>query len=158
AFDTDEASDGRVALAKAISRRPDIVVADSRLPGINGYDLCRLLRHDTATRQTPIVVITPDDESTGLVQARAAGADMVLARPCEPDVLLKEVWELIRLSRELRERSRAIQFRIAEERAKSAQLNAAAATSRRVSRSASFQRHFSTSPPTEPPAVFCPKC
>ena len=39
---THEATDGREALAKAITRRPDIVLTETRLPGISGYDLCGL--------------------------------------------------------------------------------------------------------------------
>src|SRR6476619_2091162 len=54
----DEAEDGREALAKAISSRPDILITETRLPGISGYDLCSLLRADETTRDIPIVFIT----------------------------------------------------------------------------------------------------
>src|SRR3954471_18322062 len=51
AYHVEETDDGRDALARAITIQPDVVVAETRLPGINGYELCRLLRHDPATRR-----------------------------------------------------------------------------------------------------------
>src|SRR5581483_11966846 len=59
-----EASDGREALAKAIATSPDVIVTETRLPGINGYDLCALLRRDSVTRTIPIVVVTGDAFAT----------------------------------------------------------------------------------------------
>jgi len=56
----EEADDGRAALAKAISGRPDIIVTETHLPGMSGFDLCSLLRQDAATRAIPIVVVTSD--------------------------------------------------------------------------------------------------
>src|SRR2546430_1626636 len=58
AYEIDDAEDGREALAKAISRRPAVVVTETRLPGISGFELCRLLRHDPLTETIPIVVVT----------------------------------------------------------------------------------------------------
>ncbi|HZT76170.1 MAG TPA: response regulator [Vicinamibacterales bacterium] len=48
--DVEEAADGREALAKALMRHPDVIVTETRLPGINGFELCRLLRHDARGR------------------------------------------------------------------------------------------------------------
>src|SRR4051794_24656698 len=66
AYRVEESDDGRDALAKAISLQPDVLVAETRLPGINGYELCRLLRHDAATRTIAIVMVTGDALSTDL--------------------------------------------------------------------------------------------
>src|SRR5438552_874150 len=57
---TEESADGREALALAISKHPEIIVTETRLPGINGFELCQLLRRDIATAATPIVVVTGD--------------------------------------------------------------------------------------------------
>src|SRR5438034_3312252 len=58
--DIDEAEDGREALAKAMTRHPDVIVTETRLPGINGFDLCTLLRRDTSTSAIPIIFVTGD--------------------------------------------------------------------------------------------------
>src|SRR5437660_963093 len=76
--EAEEARDGREALAKALSRPYDIVVTETRLPGISGYELCELLRQDAVTRSTPIVVITGEAYPANLDRARQAGADVVL--------------------------------------------------------------------------------
>src|SRR3954468_260420 len=73
--DTDEADDGREALAKAIARHPDVVVTETRLPGIDGCALCELLRNDPTTRETAIVVVTGDEYERDIARARKAGAD-----------------------------------------------------------------------------------
>src|SRR5437667_11853901 len=57
-YDVEQATDGRQALAIAVSRRPNVVVTETQLPGIDGFNLCRLLRADQATSATPIVVVT----------------------------------------------------------------------------------------------------
>jgi CheY-like chemotaxis protein len=73
---------GPDALAIAFSRRPDVIVADSHLPTISGYELCALLRRDLATRSTPIVLVTSDTMAKELEHARASGASSVMLKPC----------------------------------------------------------------------------
>jgi CheY-like chemotaxis protein len=74
----EEAEDGREALAKAISHLPDVIITETRLPGISGFDLCTLLRQDEATCAIPIVVVTGDAFDTDVRRAQMAGADAVL--------------------------------------------------------------------------------
>jgi CheY-like chemotaxis protein len=71
----EEAEHGREALAKALARLPDDIVTETRLPGITGYELCRLLRQDALTRSTPIVVWNAGAERTfGYGGANALGS------------------------------------------------------------------------------------
>src|SRR4051812_45686414 len=74
----EEVGDGREALAKALSTPPHVVITETRLPGITGYDLCDLLRRDIATRTVPIVVVTGDALPTDVQRAKECGADAVL--------------------------------------------------------------------------------
>src|SRR5262245_49426419 len=110
-IDLDEARDGREALATALARPHDLVVTETRLAGISGYELCELLRRDVATRATPIVVITGEASATTVERARAAGADAVLLKPCLPDVLLAEMRRLLQRSVELREHAKELRSR-----------------------------------------------
>src|SRR5690349_15896226 len=87
----DEAEDGREALAKALAHHPDIIVTETRLPGINGFDLCRLLRDDEMTREIPIVFVTGDAYAQDVKHAESAGADAVLVKPCLPEKLATEI-------------------------------------------------------------------
>src|SRR4026207_1227417 len=88
----EQAEDGRDALAKVFSRQPDIVITETHLPGINGFELCALLRQDTATRSIPIVLVAPAkiDVDLDVERAETAGADAVLTKPCPPATLFAE--------------------------------------------------------------------
>jgi CheY-like chemotaxis protein len=77
----EEVDDGREALAKAVAIRPDVIVADTRLPGINGYELCQHLRETAETCAIPIVIVTAEAFPCDLSHADAAGADAVLVKP-----------------------------------------------------------------------------
>jgi CheY-like chemotaxis protein len=80
-----EAEDGAEALGKAICGRPDVVVTDTRLSRIDGYELCSLLRQDEATRAASIVVVTAQALPEDVTRAFTAGADEVLVKPFLPD-------------------------------------------------------------------------
>src|SRR5687768_17028745 len=90
-WQVDEASDGREALAKAIALRPDVIVTETRLPGIDGVTLCDLLRRDVTTNAIPVVVVTGDAYPSDIEHALEAGADVVLTKPCLPEQLSLEL-------------------------------------------------------------------
>src|SRR5262245_58822088 len=109
--EVDEAEEGRQALAKPLDHPHDGFVTETRMPGLDGFALCGLLREDAATRTTPIVVLTADAYARSIERATRAGADCVLVKPCLPDVLLREVQRLnlvMRQSKELRGRATAL--------------------------------------------------
>jgi CheY-like chemotaxis protein len=153
----EQADDGRDALAKIFSRQPDIVVADTQLPGINGFELCALLRHDAATRGIPIVMVTREAFADEVQRAETAGADAVLAKPCRPETLFAEIQRLVRLSADLRERSRAARERMHEQLSRSGTL-LDRSRRRRTMLSSAHTRHDTTTPPITPPALLCPEC
>src|SRR5439155_6632990 len=74
ACDVDQAEDGREALAKAFSRHPDVIITETRLPFINGFDLCALLRRDASTSTMPIIFVTGDAFETDMKRAERVGA------------------------------------------------------------------------------------
>jgi CheY-like chemotaxis protein len=99
-YEIDEADDGREALAKAISQHPTVIVTETRLPGMSGFELCRLLRQDGQTKGIPIVFVTGDASANDLTLAKAAGADAVLVKPCFPEQLAAEIRRVIAEGRE----------------------------------------------------------
>jgi CheY-like chemotaxis protein len=90
-YSVEHATNGREALAQAILHPPDIIVMETRLLGVDGYCLCEFLRATRDTRTIPIVVLTADARPASLERARRAGADVVLTKPCLPEVLLMEM-------------------------------------------------------------------
>ncbi len=155
----EEADDGRAALAKAISGRPDIIVTETQLPGINGFDLCSLLRQDAATRAIPIVVVTSDVFEVDVTRVWQAAADAVLIKPCLPQVLFAEIQRLLARSASLRERAGAVRERMRDQLAKSGRLiEQSRAVVRRQMLSSAHIRQETTTPPVIPPALVCPSC
>jgi len=157
ACSVEEADDGREALAKAIARLPDVIVTEARLPGIDGLELCDLLRRDAATCHIPILCVTGDAAQTTFVQN--AGADSVLVKPCLPERVLTEIHRLLDQSAGLRQRPRRVSQRVSAETEGSASANACASRiSHRTILSRSYQRLDTTEPPGGPPSLVCPTC
>jgi CheY-like chemotaxis protein len=149
-----EATDGPEALAVALSRRPDVIVADSHLPGISGYELCDLLGRDLATRAIPIVLVTSDVMARELEHARTSGATSVMTKPCPPDTLLTEAVRLLEVSRAPRDCSAvAGDLATAGSERRSPESNP---RSHRLSRT--HLRGETDVPPASPPQLICPDC
>lgn len=81
------ALDGDTAVAKARDLQPDLVLLDLGLPGMDGVAVCRALRADPATADTPIIVVSQETDPARTRLAWEAGADDVLAKPFDPEVL-----------------------------------------------------------------------
>jgi two-component system, cell cycle response regulator DivK len=154
----DEASDGREALAKGLSHPHDVIVTETRLPGINGYELCQLLRRDQTTKTTPILVVTGEGFPSNVERARKAGADAVLVKPCLPDALLQEMRRTIERSRELRQHSQAMKGRIQAQLTRAQEVQNQSVATRRRALSRIFNRQDTTAPPSPPPDLVCPVC
>jgi two-component system, cell cycle response regulator DivK len=156
-----EAEDGREALAKAISRHPDVVITETRLPGLSGFDLCALLRRDSSTSTIPVIFVTGDAFEADVKRAERAGADAVLTKPCLPEQLLKEIRRVLQHSRELRARGAEAREQVHKQLTRSEELierSHANLFKRRVILSRAHHRRDTTEPPTAPPALICPNC
>jgi CheY-like chemotaxis protein len=99
----EEAGDGADALAKAIAFRPDVIITGIRLATLDGYELCSRLRAHPATATTPIVVLTGEAFNHQTRRAELAGASKVLVTPCLPDVLHREIEQLVQVSKRMRD-------------------------------------------------------
>lgn len=155
AWATEEAADGREALAKALARRPDVIVTETHLPGISGYDLCEILKRDVATRGIPVVMLTAD----ALQRATTSGADGVLSKPCLPAVLQAEIQRVLAISRDLSSRAAAAREKVHAQVASSTKrLDRARESARPAPLSHAYNRHDTTAPPVAPPDLICPEC
>jgi len=106
-YDVELAADGAEALAAVERREPDAVVLDVLMPGIDGLEVCRLLRK--AQSRVPILMLTVRDELGDRIEGLDAGADDYLGKPFELEELLARVRALLRGLRRARvERSCAL--------------------------------------------------
>lgn len=93
-FAVREAADGQSALAACEQEMPDIVLLDVMMPGLDGYEVCRRIKSDNRAAGTFVVLMTAGHQATEEARARAAGADLYVAKPFSPNELLQTVQSL----------------------------------------------------------------
>jgi putative two-component system response regulator len=91
------ASDGESALQAVVRDRPDLVLLDVNMPGIDGFEVCRRLKADPKTRLIPVVLITTFTASEDRIRGIEAGADDFLSKPPIIAELEARVRSLMRL-------------------------------------------------------------
>lgn len=80
-FEVIEAADGRAALTLAARHRPDLILLDVMMPGVDGYEVCRQLRSLPATATTPIIMMTGLDDGESINRAYEIGATDFVTKP-----------------------------------------------------------------------------
>jgi len=87
-FEVSTARSGREALVAVTKNLPDLIVSDVRMPGMDGFELARRLRHAPNFALLPIVFLTAKDETEDRVEGFRSGVDAYLTKPFEPDELV----------------------------------------------------------------------
>src|SRR3989442_8892367 len=91
------AFDGETALRQVHAERPDLVVSDILMPGMDGYELCRRVRSDPLTALLPIVLVTSLDPQAERINGLEAGADDFLSKPVNWEEVLGRGKALLRV-------------------------------------------------------------
>jgi two-component system cell cycle response regulator DivK len=90
-----EADDGNAAVKAVRQHRPDLVVMDAGLPGLDGWDATAALKNDPATASVPILVLTVHGQRSDVERAEAAGCDAYVLKPADPSGLAETVARMI---------------------------------------------------------------
>ena len=93
-YAVDEAGDGEAGLAAFARAKPDLVLLDVMMPGMNGYDVCRAIRKDDA--RTPVVMLTAKDDEIDKVLGLELGADDYIVKPFGVRELLARLAAVLR--------------------------------------------------------------
>ena len=91
-----EAADGQEALNLIQEEKPDVVLLDWMLPTLSGIEVCRQIRREPATRDTPVIMLTARTEDRDAVRALNTGADDYITKPFNIDALLARIRALLR--------------------------------------------------------------
>lgn len=110
-----QAADGEAALREARAARPDLILLDIHMPGIDGYETCRRLKADPATRPIPVIFVSGIDDISAKVEAFSAGGVDYLTKPFHDDEVRMRVATHLalcslqhRLEERVRERTAAL--------------------------------------------------
>lgn len=99
-FRVEQAHNGLQALERAIDVRPDAILTDLNIPGIDGYELTRRLKADQRTQHIPILAVTGYGPFTNdPSRADRAGCDAILPKPCDPEDVETTLRNLIQEAR-----------------------------------------------------------
>jgi twitching motility two-component system response regulator PilG len=92
-----EAGDGAEGLRKARETRPDLIISDVRMPGMDGFELCVAVRADALLHATPFLLLTSLKDEASRAAGRRAGATAFLSKPVAVDELRDRVGALLKL-------------------------------------------------------------
>lgn len=95
-YNAECASDGEEALTLIAAKRPDLILLDLMLPGIDGLEICRRLRSVDSATEIPIIMLTACGEEEDVVRGLELGADDYITKPFSIKVLLARVQAVLR--------------------------------------------------------------
>ena len=93
-FEFASAQNGEEGLKKAKEEKPDLVLLDIIMPKMDGYEVCRELRKDPASKNTPVIAITASGERDIEKKCLSAGANAVIIKPYDSINLVNKIKEL----------------------------------------------------------------
>lgn len=95
-FEVSTSRDGEEGLARIRRERPDLVILDLMLPGMDGTEICRAVKRDPGTRDIPIIMVTAKTEESDVVLGLGLGADDYVPKPFSPRELVARVQAVLR--------------------------------------------------------------
>ena len=102
-FNVITAMNGEKALELALAERPDLVLLDVMMPGMDGFEVCKRMKSDPRTADIPVVMVTALSDIADRVRGLQAGADDFLTKPVNDTALFARVRSLVRLKRMMEE-------------------------------------------------------
>ena len=99
-FEVELARNGEEGLEACKARRPDVVVSDVIMPGMDGYEVCRRIKADPALKNVPVLLATSLAEPKDVMRAVAAGADNYLTKPYDDERLPARIRRVVGAARD----------------------------------------------------------
>lgn len=95
-FETCEFYNGHLGYKGVLERKPELVICDVMLPDMDGYEIVSRLKENAETRHTPVIMLTALNDDVHQIKAYKAGADDYMVKPCNFQLLLARMMQLIK--------------------------------------------------------------
>ena len=90
-FEVKGVANGRAALEAVAEDKPDLVLLDIMLPEIDGFEVCRQLKSDPATRHIPVIMLTAKKSREDMVRGEKVGADWYITKPFKSAMVIDTI-------------------------------------------------------------------
>ncbi len=94
-YKVEGAMDGQAALEAVETMHPDLILLDIMLPKIDGFEVCRQVKTNAATRHIPIIMLTAKKSKEDLVMGEQVGADMYITKPYKLSMVIENIQRLL---------------------------------------------------------------
>jgi len=94
-YDVSTASNGMTGLRMATEDKPDLLILDVMLPGIDGFEICSRLRNEPQTAKLPIMMLSAKGQESDKTTGLKVGADEYLTKPVDRELLLEKITTLL---------------------------------------------------------------
>jgi DNA-binding response OmpR family regulator len=94
-FDVLKARDAQAALSVLEETIPDLIILDVMMPGMNGIDLCQVIRQSEPTRKTPVLILSARGDAESIIKGIEAGANDYLPKPILHHDLVSKVRSML---------------------------------------------------------------
>jgi two-component system, OmpR family, alkaline phosphatase synthesis response regulator PhoP len=98
-YDVVTATNGEQALQKVRDEKPDLVILDIMMPKLDGYETCRMIKNDTATKHIPVILLTAKGREIDQKLGREVGANDYITKPFSPNKLIERVQAILGVRR-----------------------------------------------------------
>lgn len=109
-YETRIAPDGEQAMQQIRAWMPDLVLLDVMMPRLSGFEVCKRLRADPATREVGVIMVTALDQPSDIERAVEAGTEDFLSKPINKQELFKRVRAMLASRRQGTELDRALSY------------------------------------------------
>jgi two-component system alkaline phosphatase synthesis response regulator PhoP len=91
------AENGQEALKLLDAEHPDLIFLDLMMPGLNGFDVCRLIKSDVQLRSTYIIILTARSQSVDKLMGNIVGADEYIVKPFDPEMIAQRATQILKI-------------------------------------------------------------
>jgi two-component system, OmpR family, alkaline phosphatase synthesis response regulator PhoP len=98
-YDVVTATNGEQALQKVRDEKPDLVILDIMMPKLDGYETCRMIKNDAATKHIPVILLTAKGREIDQKLGREVGANDYITKPFSPNKLIERVQAILGVRR-----------------------------------------------------------